>query len=653
MLTATSPGVFIAVFLAAMMVLAYSLYRRFLPLERAQPVDRFNRWWERVKTFIVYVIFQKRMLQDPYAGIYHIFIFWGFLVLGFRSLGLVMEGMGVSMPLMTHPAYQIMKDGFEVLVLLGVFLAVLRRIFFKPERLKNSVDAWLTLGLIAILMVTDLAADACQIAHSAPAWAVYAPFSTLAATLIPDAAVAQTWYAYAWWAHILTLLLFANILPYSKHFHVYTSFFNVFFRNLDAPGRLDTMDLENIDEDTTFGLASHKDYTWKQILDFYTCTECGRCRELCPTRLTEKPLSPMEFGVDQRDYIYGITGNLAMAESTGEPKPEPALIGEVISEDTIWACTSCRWCESACPLFISYVDKIVGLRRNLVLEESRFPPEVQNVFKGMEVNGNPWNLPADTRMDWAKDLEIPRVQDHPDAEYLFWIGCAGAYDEHGQKVTRALLKLLQSAGVSYAILGQEETCTGDSARRMGNEYLFQMLARRNVETLNKYNVKKIVTNCPHCLNTLAHEYPEFGGQYHVVHAAELVADLISRGRLRFKKTLEGQYTYHDPCYLGRTNNVYDAPRYVLEHLPGLELVEMEHAWERAICCGAGGGRMWMEEDLGTRINHLRLEDVERTGVKNLSVACPFCYVMLENATKEKEKEIQTLDVVELAASALE
>lgn len=652
MLSATTPLVFTLVLAGSLMVLAYSLYRRFLPLRKAVFVDLFNHGWERTKSVIVYVIFQKRMMNDPYAGFYHILIFWGFLVLGFRSASLILEGLGFHCPLALNPGYLFMKDLFEVLVLVGILLSIFRRFFFKPERLKNSLDAWVTLGLIASLMIADLVADGSQILAASPGWAAYAPFSSMTASFLPAANPQQT-YVLAWWVHIGILLFFANYLPYSKHFHVYTSFFNVFFRKLEPAGKLNDMDLENIDEDSTFGARTYGDLNWRQLLDFYTCTECGRCRELCPTRLTDKPLSPMEFGTGIRDYLYHVTGNLTAAETQGTQKEEPVMTGEVIDTDTIWSCTTCRWCEEACPLFITYTDKIVEMRRHLVLEESSFPAEAQNTFRGMEVNGNPWNLPADTRADWCGDLDIPLLKDNPDAEFLFWVGCAGAFDDRAQKTSRNLVKLLRAAEVSFAILGTEETCTGDSARRLGNEYLFQMLAQQNVEKLNGYGVKKIVTNCPHCLNTLLHEYPEFGGRFQVYHSTELIADLISRGRIFFRKPVERQVTYHDPCYLARTNKISHVPRYILDHIPGIERVEMEQSGDRSICCGAGGGRMWLEENLGTRINHLRLKDVEDTGTGNVSVACPFCYSMLSDAAKETEKEIRTYDIIDLAAEALE
>mgnify|MGYP002352684192 FL=1 len=301
-----------------------------------------------------------------------------------------------------------MKDGWEVLVLAGIALAVLRRLFFKPERLKNSLDAWITLSFIAMLMVTDLAADGALIVLGSPSWAAYAPFSAMVSSWIPVGS-AESWFVWSWWLHILTLFSFANMLPYSKHFHVYTSFFNVFFHRLEPGGKMETMDLETVEDDTVFGVKSYRELSWKQILDLYTCTECGRCRELCPTRLTDKPLSPMEFGNAVRNYVYDLTPGLAARETAGEVPPEPALIGETISEDTIWACTTCRWCEYACPLFISFTDKLTAMRRNLVLEESNFPSEMQTAFKGMEVNGNPWNMPADRRTDWCEDLEIGRA----------------------------------------------------------------------------------------------------------------------------------------------------------------------------------------------------------------------------------------------------
>jgi len=465
----------------------------------------------------------------------------------------------------------------------------------------------------------------------------------------------HTLYAVLWWIHLTTLYAFANELPYGKHFHVYTALFNVFFANLDAPGKLPTMDLENIDESTRFGIATVTDLTWKQMLDLYTCTECGRCREFCPTTLTHKPLQPVLLTKTVRNELYHEQAALLGDPGDSGRGSDVELVPAVVDPEVIWACTTCRWCEEACPLDISYVDKIVEMRRNLVLEKAEFPDEAQIAFRGMEVNGNPWQLAPETRADWAQGLDVPTVAEAGgDFEYLFWVGCAGSYDDAGKKVSQALVKILKAAGVKFAILGSEEMCTGDSARRLGNEYLFQVLAQQNVETMNGYGVKKIVTNCPHCFNTLANEYPDFGGHYEVVHGTQLVADLVRSGRLKLTKSVPVDLAYHDPCYLGRTNGEFDAPRFLLTAVPGAHVREPELSREKSMCCGAGGGRMWLEEKIGERINQVRYGQLKETGTDEVCVACPFCNVMLANAQQEVgDEEARTHDVLELVARAVE
>ena len=469
-------------------------------------------------------------------------------------------------------------------------------------------------------------------------------------------ATLQAIYEWSWWLHLADLLYFANYLPYSKHFHILASIPNIFFMNLEPMGKLATVDLENSER---FGASRVEDLTWKQMLDGYTCTECGRCRVVCPTALTGKPLDPKIFIGRMRDAVYEATPSILL-ESSGRGNgdgvdPRQDLIGSWLSEDTIWACTMCGFCTTACPVFIiPVVDKVAEMRRYLVLDKAEFPKEVQNAFRGMETNGNPWNISAATRSDWAKGLPVASMAEAQgkEIEVLFWVGCAGSYEDRAKRVSKALVEILDSAGVSFAILGNEETCTGDSARRMGNEYLFQMLARQNVETLNGYKVRKIVTNCPHCMNCLKNEYGDFGGHYEVVHGSQLVSDLIRAGRVKLGTPIPETVTFHDPCYLGRYNGAYDAPRDILRAIPGLELTELPRSKEKGLCCGAGGGRMWMEEKLGTRINQERMKEIADSGASSVGVSCPFCMVMIGNAKDELAVATQPFDVLELARRAM-
>ncbi len=639
----------------------FSLNRRYALLTSGRAENRFDRLGERFKHMMVYAIGQKRMFDDKLAGLYHILIFYGFLVVSVRTVTMVIEGLfaGWELPLLhtaVGQAYLFSKDIFEALVLIGLVLAVWRRGIQRKQRVIQSWGAWLVIIFIAILMVTDLGSEGARIA-AGDLDGSFLPISSLAAALLAGfgEGALQFTYSSMWWLHLITLYAFANELPYSKHFHVYTSLFNVFFANLDPPGKLPRMDLENIDEDTRFGASTITDFTWKQMLDMYTCTECGRCREFCPTTLTDKPLQPVLYLKTIRDQLYREQNGILTTSDGGSAGSEHELVPDVVDPEVIWACTTCRWCERACPLDISYVDKLVEQRRNLVLEKAEFPEEAQPAFRGYEVNGNPWQLPPEERGAWAEGLDVPLVSEAgSDFEYLFFVGSPGSYDDHGKKVSQALVKVLRAAGVKIAILGPEEASTGDAARRLGNEYLFQMLAMQNVEVMNGYGITKIVTNCPHVFNTLSHEYPDFDGNYDVVHGTQLVADLVRSDRIKLSRSVDLDLAYHDPCYLGRTNGEYDAPRFLLKAIPGLTVREAELSREKSMCCGAGGGRMWLEEDLGTRINRLRFDQLCASGTDQVAVACPYCWSMLSDAQQDSGLEdARTFDVIELVAMAVE
>jgi Fe-S oxidoreductase/nitrate reductase gamma subunit len=648
--------------LAAIAFFVFSMSRRIRVLMAGRPDNRFTRILERIGKTLEYAFAQRRMFRDFYAGFFHILIFGGFVVLTVRSIALVVEGLVpgfVLLPGLPGNAYTLVKDVFEVLTLLGVGLAVFRRAFARPRRLDLTWDAWLILFLIAFLMATDLLAEAARTALAPSHATPWAPVVAALAAALAGAAPAtlQAIYEWCWWMHLADLLFFGNYLPYSKHFHILASIPNIFFMSLEPMGRLVKVDLENTER---FGASRVEDLTWKQMLDGYTCTECGRCRVVCPTALTGKPLDPKIFIGNVRDAVYEATPSI-LGESSGRGNGDAAsharqdLIGGWISEDTIWACTMCGFCTTACPVFIvPAVDKIAEMRRYLVLDKAEFPKEVQNAFRGMETNGNPWNIASATRSDWAKELPVATMADagEKEIEILFWVGCAGSYEDRAKRVSKALVEILDSAGVSFAILGNEETCTGDSARRMGNEYLFQMLAQQNIETLNGYKVRKIVTNCPHCMNCLKNEYGDFGGQYEVVHGSQLVSELVKEGRITLSTPIPETITFHDPCYLGRYNGAYDAPREILRAIPGVQLTELPRSRENGLCCGAGGGRMWMEEKLGTRINQERKREIADSGASSVGVSCPFCMVMIGNAKDEIAVATQPFDVLELARRSM-
>ncbi len=514
---------------------------------------------------------------------------------------------------------------------------------------------------------------------------IYEPAGSLAAQVVEglsdDALV--TLKHLGFWTHSALVLIFLNLLPYSKHFHVITGIPNVYAQSLHPPGRLPPIeDIEGkLEREETLGIRKINQFSWKSILDFYTCTECGRCSDFCPATKTGKKLSPKHFVLDLRDFLYKNETALVAAKSKGngdaadgesEPRPSGSgqsdtngappehdkdLVDGVIDPEVLWACTTCRACEQECPVFITFVDKIVDMRRYLVQERGEFPKELQTAFRGLESTSNPWNFPAEDRAKWADGLNIKTIAENPDAPVLFWIGCSPSFDERAKKVTQATAKLMQKAGVDFAILGQEEACTGDPARRAGNEYLFQMLARQNVEKLNGYGVdkKKIVTSCPHCFNTLLNEYPDFGGKYDVVHHTTFLAELVKQGKLKPVKRIDKKVVYHDSCYLGRYNEVYDAPREVLSSIPGLTVLEPKETRDRGMCCGAGGAQMFKEEEPGTdRVNDLRTQQLLDTKPDAISSACPFCMRMLTDGLAGKNREeVPQLDVAEMLLESVE
>jgi len=647
--------------LLAIAAFVYSMSRRVRVLLATSPENRFDRIGARIRKTVEYAFLQKRMFRDLYAGVFHIFLFTGFVVLLVRTVALVVEGLVPGFRVLPGTAgdvYTFAKDVFEVLVLAGVAMAVARRAFARPPRLDLTADAWFILFLIALLISADLLAEGAKAALAPRLASAWAPaVSAIARSLSGLPATRLTaLYEAAWWTHLVDILFFGNYLPYSKHFHIITAVPNVFFMKLDPMGRLGTPDLEASER---FGVSRVEDLSWKSVLDGYTCTECGRCRVVCPTALTGKPLDPKVFIGDVRDAVYEATpAILAAASGRGDGDSSDGrkeLIGGWLTEETIWACTTCGFCTSACPVFIiPAVDKITEMRRHLVLERADFPKEMQTAFRGMETNGNPWGISASARADWAKDLPVMSMAEagERDVEVLFWVGCAGSYEDRAKRVSKAVVEILNEAGVSFAILGTQETCTGDSARRMGNEYLFQLLAQQNVETLNGYGVKKIVTNCPHCFNCIKNEYPAMGGTYEVVHATELVERLLGEGRLRFTEPIRETISYHDACYLGRYNGIYSAPRNVLRAIPGLEIQELPRTCDRGLCCGAGGGRMWMEEKLGTRINQTRMKEIEQAGTGSVGLSCPYCMIMLGNAKEEIGATTTPFDVLELARRAM-
>jgi Fe-S oxidoreductase len=460
------------------------------------------------------------------------------------------------------------------------------------------------------------------------------------------------------WLHVIIVLGFLNYLPSSKHLHLLGAVPNIFFAKLGPTAALPTPDLEQEDLEV-FGASEPKHFTWKHLLDTTACTECGRCTAQCPAQATGKPLSPMKIIHDLKLAMFDtapvvLAEDAAAAEKAAGAEVTPLIRGR-ITLDELWACTTCGACVEACPVLIEHVDDIVDMRRNLVLMESDFPEELQATFTALENEGNPWGLPAGSRGDWTQKVEVKVLGEGESTPLLYWVGCAGACDDRSKKVTQSVVKILNAAGVEYAVLAGQESCTGDPARRLGNEYLYQMLAKQNIETLNSHNITKVITQCPHCFNTLANEYPDLGGKYEVMHHSEFIQQLIAEGRIKLTDNGKEKITFHDPCYLGRWNGKVAEPRAVVDSLPGRDRLEMERSGRTSFCCGAGGGRMWLEEHIGKQVNAERSQEAIATGANTIAVGCPFCMTMMEDGVKTEGKgeEVRVRDLAELVAEAME
>lgn len=624
---------------------------------------------ERLRGILVHVIGQSRVIAEP-AGVFHLFIFWGFLVLQLETMEYMVRGFfwGFHFSALVGPGvYNVMlffQDIFGLLVLGAVAAAALRRYVVRPRHIVNTADGAIVLGLIAMLMVSKFVAHGSEMAFvSEPAYnPVWTPVALFVAGLFrgmgatPDSEGMFWVYHASYWVHIGIVVAFANYIPHSKHLHLIGAIPNIFFRKLEPKGSLYPLDMESEAEDVQYGAGKVEDLSWKQLLDTYACTECGRCEHYCPAFNTGKPLNPMMVIHNIKEHLREKGEAVIRHKKTGEDQPEwPALAGGVISKEELWACTTCGACVANCPVFIEHVDTIVDMRRHLALMESDFPTEVARTFRNMENNSNPWGISSSYRADWTKGLDIPLMSElSTPPEYLFFVGCAGSFDDRQKKVTQSFAKILRAANVSFAILGSEEGCTGDPARRIGNEYLYWMLATQNIETLNSYKVSKIITTCPHCFHTIGKEYPQLGGKYEVLHHTELLNDLLKTGRLKMRQAPAMKVTYHDSCYIGRWDDSYDNPREVLQAVPGLHVQEMDLNKKQSFCCGAGGGRMWMEEHIGKRINIERTDQALATSPDAIAVNCPFCLTMFDDGLKNRGADkVVLMDLAEIVAANLD
>ena len=654
----------------ALIIFAYGLHRRWQMWTAIGKAEkRTDSAGERIISIIVNGFFQARTFKESYAGVLHGLIFFGFFVLIFGA-AIDATQFHIGLPFFHGTFYlvfSLIMEIFGLAVLVGVVMAVVRRYITKPDHLgyrekpDNTPDDAITLVLIGGIIVTGFIVEGLRLhvninvdgfTWGGWSFAGFALSKTLAGVNYDTARIL---HKIMWWMHAFLALGFIAYIPYSRLLHILTTPANQYMRSLKPAGFLEP--IRDFETAESFGIGRLEDFTWKQIFDSDACTRCGRCQDGCPAYLSGKPLSPKKLVQDLKTYwLDRASAQLAARKAGSEvPPPEKAMVGDIIDLHELWSCTNCMYCMEHCPAFIEHVPKVVGMRQYKVLMEADFASELQLTYRNMENNSNPWGIGAHTRADWAKDLGVKTLAEDPDAEYLFYVGCAGSFDDRGKKVSQAFVNILKAAGVSFGILGTEEGCCGDSAMRGGNEYLYQIMAQANIEVMTGYGVKKIICTCPHGYNALKKDYPHFGDAFEVYHHTEIIADLIARGKIVLKKPAEGLVTYHDSCFLGRYNDIYNTPRDILKAIPGMKLVEMERTRARSFCCGAGGARMWMEEDIGERINDMRTDQAIAVNAGSIAVACPFCLTMMTDGIKDRnmEEKMASLDIAEIVWEAMD
>lgn len=691
-----------------------AVYHRYLYLRLGRSVEfraRSRLSWNNWSEFLSQVFGQRKLLKDWRSGIMHIVIFYGFIILQFGAIDLIVKGLsqGGHLPLPFYHLFSLSQEVTVLLILIAVGYAAYRRYGERLPRLKKGWKPSLVLILISSIMLTVLLSLSLERIWFQLDPSRYAPVSSLISLALQSlsTSAAQVLFYLFWWLHLLILLIFLVYIPQSKHFHLITAPINIWLRRTEPPGRLTSIDLED-EEAESFGAGAITDFTRKQMLDFYACVECGRCTNVCPASNTGKPLSPMHLITKLRDHLTDV-GTEQTGKSPWQPSyafatsrtathqlreyknstvawmdsslphitdirptldwhsaawgvqdqsdlgaagaAELELIGDVMTEEEIWSCTTCRNCEDQCPVGNEHVDKIIDLRRHLVLMQGSIPQEGRRALQNIERQGNPWGISRNERVNWTAELEglsVPTVRDNPQFEYLFFVGSMGSYDLRSRKISRSFARLMLKADINFAVLGNEEKNSGDTPRRMGNEFLFQQLCQENIALFQQYGVRKIVTADPHAFNTFKNEYPEFGLEnVEVIHHTQLLERLIKEGKLSLSHEVRERMTYHDSCYLGRYNGIYDVPREILRRVPGMELTEMKRSRENAMCCGAGGGLMWMEETGGKRINLARTEQALEVSPTMIGSGCPYCLTMLEDGVKMKELDVKTKDIAEI------
>jgi Fe-S oxidoreductase/nitrate reductase gamma subunit len=694
--------------LVAVGFLIYGVHRRLRLWRLGGAEARFDRLTERLAGLLIEVFGHRRQLRDPTAGIAHLFIFYGFLAqLVATSLISLQEWTGIHFLQGTfYLWYSLISDSFGLLGIVGLCMVVWRRGVQRPARLHSVMDDWVALTLLLLVFLQGFFVEGVRIAvtelEQQPGLARWSPGGTLVALALRSADTDSllSLHRVSWWIHAVTAFGFIGYLVYGKLSHILFGLANVFFRDLDPSGKLRHPDIEELAETDpdaieTLGIQRIERYSWKSLLDLDACVNCGRCEEVCPAHGSGVPLSPRKLIQDMKRHLSEVGPALIAAPPSGaseggaEAADRPVLFGDAsgarseaqpsegvarrlrrradeqdasegaprpaVLEEELWGCRTCGACHRECPVYVEHIPKIIDMRRHLVMTESKMSEEAQMFLKNLDDRMHPWVGAAHDREEWYRDLDVKVLGNGEKAETLFFVGCTGAMQDRNIEVSRAVVKVLKAGGVDFAILGPEEVCCGDPARRAGGELTFQICAKTNIETLDGYGVKKIVTACPHCFNTLENEYPDFGGEYEVIHHTQLISDLLRSGRLQVAKRLDS-LTYHDPCYLGRHNGEYDAPREILVELSTQgAFTELARSRSKALCCGSGGGYAWMDDDPKKRINHTRIEDVKASGAETAAVSCPFCMQMFEDALSslDPEKKMRAADIAELVAEALE
>ncbi|MBI1921955.1 MAG: (Fe-S)-binding protein [Geobacter sp.] len=653
-------NIYAPLLIASLLLFSWSCYRRFSLVAVGKPEDRFQEPGRRLLDVLLYAFGQKRVIARQF-GLNHAIIFWAFVILliangEFLLAGLFPEVSLAVLPESLHHLLLLAFDAVSLLALAAVALAAIRRLFFAPDYMATSyasprsLEAFLILGSIALLMLAYFGLHGALIAMGKGPAAAYMPVSALAAKILAavPAENLQPLTSFFWWLHAIVLLLFMNYLPHSKHMHILTAIPNCFFASLEKPN---TASREEFARGETFGAGSVDQLAWKDLLDGFSCTECGRCQSACPAVATGKPLNPRQVVHDIK--INLLKGRLDQEKfQAGQP-----LIGDgegSVSEDAIWSCTTCGACMAACPVFIEQMPKIVKMRRHLVQMKARFPEELLNLFENMEGRSNPWGIAPTDRTKWYSTLEVKPFAAN-ESEYLLYVGCAGSFDSRQKHVTVALATILNASGVSWGILGKEELCCGDSLRRLGNEFVFDRMAKQNVKLFKDKGITKIITQCPHCFTTLKNDYRQYGLELEVTHHSEFIDSLLTSGKLKLNHQVTelGRIAIHDSCYLGRHNDVYEPPRQVIRAITGSAPVELERNHQNSFCCGAGGGRMWMEEHQGSRINLNRIEEALATKPDTLCVSCPYCLTMFTDGLKDLQSDqTQVKDIAEVVAEGL-